>query len=268
MHKLKSWLVVIGVLSALLPYSRAAEPRATQDSVMITDVSPDFLISGEETEIIVKVTYSLQSSEAGAIRLTANLLAPNGDARVASIGVKKGLGDLTLRAKIIPRYWSDVVSFGVNAALVVAVGDDLQTKALSVDRANFHIKPATKDKPASFWPTVPNTYVDGISIISVSPDTFVEGVRQEIVVKFKYELFSREEGEVTLSVSEVNSAARKRIGSKRLQIGKGETEVRASFIPKQTEGLPVAKLLISLGEFPRGKASTPLAWDEATISVK
>jgi len=268
MYRLIASFGIIAAFVAGRTVSSAVEPAATQDVIMITGISPETLVSGEEVEVTVKVAYTLRSHAAGAIRLTANILAPNGDRNIASVGVKEGVGEVTLRAKIVPRYWSDAVSFGVNAALVVAVGDALQTRALSVDRANLPVKPNPDRKSASFWPTVPTTYVDGVSIISVSPEAFSDGVEHEIVVKVKYELLSREEGEITLGVSFGNAAVRPRIGGTRVKIGKGETEVRAIFVPKKTAGLPVAQLLIMLTEFPHDKASSALAWDEATIAVK
>jgi hypothetical protein len=245
-----------------------AEPVSNRDVIMITGVTPERVVSGEEVEVAVTIAYTLSGYDAGAIRLTANMLAPNSDHRIASVGIKKGVGEVVLRAKIVPRFWSDVVPFGVNAALVVVAGDALETKALSVDRANFQIKPASKEKPVGFWPTVPATYVDGVSIVAISPETFGEDVEQEIVVRVRYELLGREEGEIMLSASYGSLAARREIGRVRVKIGKGEAEIRAKFIPKKTAGLPVARLLITLVEFPHRKPSAPLAWDEATITVK
>lgn len=246
----------------------AAEPKRAQDLLMITEVSPELLTSGEEVDVVVKVAYELSSYESGAIRLSANILAPNGDRKIASASIKKGAGEVTLRARIVPRYWSDVVPFGVNAALVVPVGDALLTKALSLDRANFRIQKAVEKKAASTFPSVATTYVDGVSIIQVSPESFSDGVKQEIVVRVKYELLSREEGEISLAASYGTLAARRTIGSTRVKIGKGEAEVRAIITPLKTGTLPLGRLLIALFEVPRGKAAIPLAWDEATISVK
>lgn len=263
--------ISFGILAALFGGRNvlsAAEPPANQDVIMITGVSPETLVSGEEVEITVKIAYALRGYDSGAIRLTANTLSPNGDGRVASMAVKRGEGEVEFRAKIIPRYWSDSVSFGVNAALVVAAGDALQTKAVSIDRANFRVLPASPEKQAGVWPAPAATYVDGVSILSISPDTFTPDVEQEIVVRVKYELLSREEGEIALAASYGSLAARRHVGATRIKIGKGEAEIRARFIPRKTAGLPVGRLLITLSEFPRLKPSTPLAWDEASVTVK
>jgi hypothetical protein len=266
----KQVLVSLFALAALSAtwLTAFAGRTSIEDVVMITDISPRSLTSGEEVEITVKVAYALRSNSGGAIRLTANTLEPNGDHAIASAGVREGAGEVTLTARIVPRYWSDVVRFGVNAALVVPVGDAFQTKALSVDRLNFHVAPATSPSAASSLPAVEGTYVDGIAIISVAPESFTEGVEQEIVVRIRYELLSREEGEIGLSVSDGGPARRRTIGSTRVSIGKREAEVRARFVPVKTAGLPHARLLLTLDEYPRPNVSTPLAWDEDSIEVK
>lgn len=258
------FVTVIGGGSA----AAAAGSEGAEDVIMITGISPETLASGEEVEVEVRVAYVLHSRDAGAIRLTANLLAPNADRSFASVAVTKGTGEITIRGRIVPRYWSSSVSFGVNAALVVAEGDALQTRALSVDRANFQVNPAPDGQNAGPWPAVPATYVDGATIVSISPEAFEEGVDQEIVVKVKYELLSREEGELSLSASYGSLAARRTIGSTRVKIGQGVAEIRAILLPKKTAGLPVARLLVTLDEFPRSRPSAALAWDEATITVK
>jgi hypothetical protein len=268
MHRLMIPFAIAAAIFAGWNVSFAAEPSAAQDVIMITSLSPDTLVSGEEVEITVKIAYALRGYDSGAIRLTANTLAPNGDRSVASVAVKRGEGEVVLQAKILPRYWSDSVSFGVNAALVVAAGDALQTKALSLDRANFRVRPASQEKPANFWPTPAATYVDGVSIVSISPETFTPDVEQEIVVKVKYELLSREEGQIALAASYGSLAARRRVGAMPVKIGKGEAEIRARFIPRKTAGLPVARLLITLSETPSTRGSSPLAWDEASVAVK
>lgn len=237
------------------------------DVVMITDISPHSVTSGDEVEVTVKVAYALRSCASGAIRLTANTLEPNGDHTIASAPVKKGLGEVTLTARIVPRYWSHVVPFGVNAALVVPFGDTFQTKALSVDRMNFKIAPAMSSGGAGSLPPVYATYVDGISILSVAPESYAEGIEQEIVVRVGYELLSREEGEIGLGVSDGRPASRLMIGRTRVKIGKGEAEVHGRFVPIKTAGLPFARLLLTLDEYPRAKVSIPLGWDEGSIEV-
>ena len=117
------------------------------------------------------------------------------------------------------------------------------------------------------WQPVEATFVDGVSILSISPDHFEAGVPQDIVVKVSYELLSREDGQISLSVSEGDSASRRRIGTQRVRIGQGETEVRARFRPVGIAGLPLARILVSLNEFPSGPVSTPLATDEDTITI-
>jgi len=239
--------------------TNAADLPGTKDVVMIIGVSPEKVVSGEEIELAVKVAYTLQSFDSGAIRLSANVLSANGERNIASVAVKRGTGEVTLRAKTIPRYWSDVAPFGVNAALVVAAGETLLTRALSVDHANLHVQPAIGEKPA---------YVDGLSIVTISPERFSEGTEQEVVVKVRYELFSREEAQIVLAVSDGRTASRRRIGVAQVTIGRGELEVRAKFFPKKTAGLPAARLLAALSEPLGNRPSTPLAWDEATITVE
>lgn len=252
---------------AAIVFSAIADGSGTEDVVMILDVSPDDVVSGVETETTIKIVYNLVSHESGAIRVTANALAPNGDHIIASSGIRKGAGELELKAKFVPRYWSDTVSFGVNAALLVPAGDDLRTKSLSVDRVNLHVTPHETDGVESSFPSTLSTYVDGIRIISVTPDSFVEGVPQYITVKVSYELLSREEGEISLSVNGSRPASRRPIGSKRVGIGKGVVEIQTAFAAEKIAGLPLGRLLITLSEYPRGRRSRALAWDEETFGV-
>lgn len=250
----------------LLGWSSAAfaEENKTEDVVMIASITPDTFTSGKELEASINLVYRLMSHESGAIRITANILVPNDDHMIASTAVKRGMGEITLKAKFVPRYWSDVVSFGVNAALLIPAGKDLRTKALSVDRVNLHVNPHDSNNSL---PAVSSTYVDGIKIVSVTPDSFKEGVNQDIIVRVSYELLSREQGEISLSINGDRPATRTLIASTRVEIGKGEAEIRANFAARKIAGLPVGRLLITLSEFPRGRRSRPLAWDENTIGV-
>lgn len=245
----------------------SADSVSSQDVIMIASIAPKIVASGEEVEVTIRIAYNLVSRPTGAIRITANYLEPNDDHVIASQAIESGMDELTIKAALTPRYWSPTVSFGVNAALLVSSGADLRTKALSIDRLNLQVQPPKAEKIGVSVPDPVGTYVDGLSIVSVRPESFGEGVEQEIVVVVAYELLSRERGRVSLSINGEKPAVRYSVTSERVDIGKGEVTLRGMVSPQKTAGLPIGRLLVTLGEFPAGKRSVPLAWDEATIGV-
>jgi hypothetical protein len=88
------------------------------------------------------------------------------------------------------------------------------------------------------------------------------------VVRVRYELLSRDEGEVNLGNNEGMSNGYSIVGSTQVKIGRGETEVRATIVPKKTGGLPFAKIFVNLSEYPHRARWSPLANDSTTVTVE
>jgi hypothetical protein len=244
----------------------AAVPRS---SILIVGVSPATFVDGVETETEITVAYELLGHAQGIVDVSSNTLRPQSFSPFTSQIVNQGSGTLTLRGKFTPRIWSSNIPTKINVHLGVAPGPLGPRTAVGSDQRKIAVasRPGAPETQASN-PNPRDVYEDSITIKSVSPAVFVEGKEVEIVVVVRYELLSREEGEINLGITRESGTGYTIKGKTRVKIGAGETSVTAKVIPKRTGSLPFSKVHVNLSEYPHRRSWSPLATDAETVEVQ
>jgi len=248
-----------------------AQPASSpKDALLIVAVSPASFQDGKETQIEVTVAYDLTSHDEAVINLGSNELRAQSFGSVAYTRVKRGSGTTTISGKLVPRYWTSNAPAKI-AVHLMPTGDDspIQRRALASDETRISV--VRRAQPSESYRENPNPdvlYEDTISIKSISPGKLVEGQKTEIAVTISYELLSREEGQINLGYNRGAGNGYRIIGNTRIQIGSGETVLRANIVPARTGNLPFAKIFVNLSEYPHRKSWSPLAGDSHTIEVR
>jgi hypothetical protein len=258
--------VLLGLLLAIGSVLHA-QPTTVEsvDSIFITSVTPSAAKGGEETLFDVKYMYHLESQATAFVQLVANVDHPAELTSMAQTEINRGSGSGTISAKLIPRKWSELIPFKIGLGLLCTGDDKFKKWLVATDD-----RPLKVTEPRTVDPTFADSkavYEDGVSIISVSPESFQEDVAQEIRVRVRYELFSREKGEVNVGTSGGRSNGYVIINSTPVKIGRGEIEVRCQFNPKKTGGLPLAKIFVNLSELPHQKTWRPQAEDQTVVTI-
>jgi hypothetical protein len=104
---------LVGVDEVRLAVAKRAGPSETavknpnpsvvyEDTIMIKSVMPEDFVEGQETEVVVTVTYELFSREEGEINLGANEGRGNGYSIIGTTRIKMGAGEAVLRARLKP----------------------------------------------------------------------------------------------------------------------------------------------------------------------
>lgn len=254
---------------ALASALSAAEPAGRKDTLMIVGVTPDAFVDGIATDVQVKLAYELVTRAEAVVEIAANTLRPQGMSSISSTRVQQGSGFVTLKGTIVPRFWTRNVPARISAFLVFenpqpplrAVSASDETRIAVVLRPGAPEQQAVNPNPGQI-------HEDGIVIESITPDTFIDGQPVEIEVKVRYELRSRERGEINLGSSDGRASGYRIIGRTQVPAGKGEAVVRGRFLPKRTGTLPVARVHVNLSEFPHRPRWSPLATDAEIVDVR
>ena len=95
-----------------IPVARRAHPEsdptnpnpsdAYEDTIVIKSVSPEYLVTGQETEVTVTVAYELLSREESEINLGASLGRGNGYKILSTTRLKIGKGETVITARLVP----------------------------------------------------------------------------------------------------------------------------------------------------------------------
>jgi len=105
--------ILIGIaLLFALAFINAGKAANSPDTIKITNLySAEPVTRGVENEITVEVEYNFDSADDGEINLGFNTDKPNAFKMVESQLIKRGAGNATLKAKVIPVDWGQRARF-------------------------------------------------------------------------------------------------------------------------------------------------------------
>lgn len=264
------WCILIGLtLNVPIEVNAQRIPGITGDVIFITSITPAQFTDGVETEVEVEITYDLVSEKRGVLVFGFNELGPDRLMPKARIPIQQGPGSQIIHIKVVPRYWSDTIGFKASAYIECTANEGAERWYAAADYRRLPLHRGEVSQVSNRNNSRPDeTFEDGIMIVSVSPDHFVDGKSQEVVVRVKYELLSRDKGEINVGSSDGRSNGYTIVGSARVDIGQGETEIRATIVPRKTGDLPYAKIFVNLSEFPHRPHWSPVADDSVVVAVE
>lgn len=245
-----------------------AQVPQSSDVVFLARVSPTSLLDGEESSITVTVYYRLESQDSAVLELSTNSIVPRGMSGVDAKPIKRGTGEVTFETRITPRIWTTFHPFAISAGIRCQSADKTKIWLSAVDERKLQVDVNATPRGGSAQPPPEQVFEDGIIITSVSPEVFKEGLEQEITVRVRYELLARASGEINLGSNEGRANGYRIVGSKVVEIGSGEAEIRAKIVAAKTRGLPFCRIHVNLSEYPHRKEWVPLATDVFCVPVE
>jgi len=112
------------------------------------------------------------------------------------------------------------------------------------------------------------TFRDGISIVSITPDSLKSGEQATVTVRVRYELFSCNEAEINLGFNEGRGNGYRIDAKKVVGIGSGEATLSASLTAKKIGTMPLMKVFVNLSEYPHRSTWSPLCDDNGEIATE
>jgi hypothetical protein len=219
------------------------------DTVFITKISGPDLVEGVPTDMTVEVTYKLESRDEAALVIGFNELNSGGPNIKTRVPITKGNGVRTAQVSVNPRIWSKLTSFQAFASILCLTNDKLSHWISAQDSKELAVAPGQVNKENMASNAKPSeTFSDGVSIVSITPDCIKPGEQATVTVRVQYELFTCDQGEINLGINEGSGNGYRIVAQKVVGIGNGEVTITAPVTATKTGDMPLMKVFVNMSE--------------------
>lgn len=243
------------VALALAPVVGFAETRVSlpeEDAFAIVHLSASEITVEEGWLVSAAAMHWLFSKDSAIVALQLNLRGEDAFETVDDAVVARGRGTTLLHARVKPEDLSE--KYPLVARIVLSTEVDSQESVLWMD--------SRKAREPMFL----DFAMDTLKLISVSPESVVDGEVRDLTVRVKYVLSSSDAGFVELGFTLASPSGFRMVDRRKVTKGEGELEIVTPVAGRYWSEDQPFRMLCNLTKGDRGVAYSPLA--SQTIDLK